>query len=80
MLQERTASLFRNGRNQAIRIPREFEFEGTEVTVRKEGTRLIIDPVKPKLSLIELLATFKVIEEEFPEIADLALPLDEKIF
>ena len=80
MLQERTASLFRNGRNQAIRIPREFEFEGTEVTVRKEGTRLIIEPLKAKPTLLELLATFKVIEEEFPEITDLPLPIDEKIF
>ena len=41
---------------------------------------MIIDPIKPKPSLIELLATFKVIEEEFPEIADLSLPIDEKIF
>ena len=80
MLHERTASLFRNGRNQAVRIPREFEFEGTEVTVRKEGTRLIIDPVKPKISLLDLLATFEVLDEEFPEIADLPLPIDEKIF
>ena len=38
---ERHASLFRNGRNQAVRIPREFEMEGTEVLMRKEGDRLI---------------------------------------
>jgi len=31
---ERHASLFRNGRNQAVRIPREFEMEGTEVLMR----------------------------------------------
>lgn len=37
---ERHASLFRNGRNQAVRIPREFEQEGTEVLMRKEGDRL----------------------------------------
>lgn len=80
MPHERTASLFRNGRNQAIRIPREFEFEGTEVILRKEGTRLITDPVKSKPTLLELLATFETIEEEFPEIADLPLPIDEKIF
>ncbi len=80
MLNERTASLFRNGRNQAVRIPREFEFEGTEVTLRKEGTRLIIDPVKTKPTLLELLATFEPIEEEFPEIQDLPLPIDEQIF
>lgn len=35
------AALFRNGRNQAVWIPREFEMEGTEVLMRKEGDRLI---------------------------------------
>ena len=38
---ERRAALFRNGRNQAVWIPREFEMEGTEVLMRKEGDRLI---------------------------------------
>jgi antitoxin VapB len=33
----RTASLFRNGRSQAVRIPKEFEFEGDEVTIRREA-------------------------------------------
>jgi antitoxin VapB len=80
MQQVRTASLFRNGRNQALRIPREFEFEGTEVIVRKEGTRLIIDPVKTKPTLLELLATFEALDEEFPTIEDLPLPIDEQIF
>ena len=40
----RHASLFRNGRNQAVRIPREFEFEGTEVLMRKDGDSLILTP------------------------------------
>jgi virulence-associated protein VagC len=35
---ERHASLFRNGRNQAVRISRELELEGTEVMIRKEAT------------------------------------------
>ncbi len=79
MLQVRTASLFRNGRNQALRIPREFEFEGTEVTVRKEGTRLIIDPVKPKLTLLALLESMEPLDEDFPEIEDLPL-VDRDLF
>ena len=73
MLQVRTASLFRNGRNQALRIPREFEFEGTEVTVRKEGTRLVIEPVLTKHPLIALLESMEPIDEDFPEIEDLPL-------
>lgn len=39
MQTERRVSLFRNGRNQALRIPREFELEGTEAIIRKEGDR-----------------------------------------
>ena len=40
----RHVRLFRNGRNQALRIPREFELEGDEAILRKEGDRLVIDP------------------------------------
>ena len=43
---ERYARLFRNGRNQALRIPRECELAGDEVLMRKDGDRLIIEPVR----------------------------------
>jgi antitoxin VapB len=66
----RHVKLFRNGRNQAVRIPREFEFPGEDAIMRKEGDRLIIEPA-PKTSLLALLATLSPIEEEFPEIEDL---------
>ena len=66
---ERVVKLFKNGRNQAVRIPREFELPGTEAIIRKEGPRLNIEPV-PKKSLLELLATLEPIDEEFPEIED----------
>jgi antitoxin VapB len=45
MQTERHVRLFRNGRNQAIRIPREFELEGSEAVICKDGDRLIIEPV-----------------------------------
>lgn len=69
MHSERHVSLFRNGRNQAIRIPREFELEGSRAIIRKEGERLIIEPVKQK-SLQELLAILPTLEEELPDIGD----------
>ena len=69
MSAERMVKLFRNGRNQAVRIPREFELPGSEAVMRKEGPRLIIEPA-PKKSLLELLATLEPIDEEFPEIED----------
>jgi antitoxin VapB len=71
---ERHVKLFRNGRNQAIRIPREFELPGEDAIIRKEGLRLVIEPA-PKKSLLELLNTLKPIDEDFPPIDE--LPLDE---
>lgn len=66
---ERRVKLFRNGRNQAVRIPREFEMPGNEAVIRKEGPRLIIEPA-PKKSLLEILKSLEPIDEEFPELED----------
>ncbi len=66
---ERHVKLFRNGRNQAIRIPRDFELPGDDAIMRKEGNRLIVEAVPPR-SLLALLKTLSPIEDEFPEIAD----------
>lgn len=69
MLPERHVKIFKNGRNQAVRIPREFELPGEDAVMRKEGERLIIEPVAPR-SLLGVLATLRPITDEFPEIAD----------
>jgi antitoxin VapB len=70
---ERHVKLFKNGRNQAVRIPREFELPGEDAIMRKEGERLIIEPASPK-SLLALLATLEPLDEELPPVHD--LPLD----
>jgi antitoxin VapB len=67
---ERHVKLFKNGRNQAVRIPREFELPGEDAIMRKEGDRLIIEPTAPK-SLLALLETLEPVEDEFPPIPDL---------
>jgi antitoxin VapB len=68
---QRNARLFRNGRSQAVRIPREFEFSEKEVVMRKVGNKLILEPAKKKGNrLLELLATLEPIDEEFPDIDD----------
>ena len=66
---ERLVKVFRNGRNQAIRIPREFELPGKEAVLRKEGARLVIEPVKKK-SLLDVISRFKPIKEKLPKIED----------
>jgi antitoxin VapB len=67
---ERHASLFRNGRNQAVRIPREFEIKGNEVLIRKEGDRLILTPIV-KNRLLDLLASWEPLANGMPDVQDL---------
>ena len=43
----RTAKLFKHGGSQAVRLPKEFRFEGTEVRIIKIGDRLILEPLTP---------------------------------
>lgn len=69
MSSERHVKVFRNGRNRAVRIPREFEFPGEDAVIRKEGTRLIMKQAPPK-SLLAVLKTLKQLPEDFPPIAD----------
>ena len=39
------AKLFWNGRSQAVRLPKEFRFEGDEVSIRREGDAVILEPI-----------------------------------
>lgn len=79
MQAERHVRLFRNGRNQAIRIPREFELPGNEAIIRREGDRLIIEPLQ-RASLLAFLANCRpATDVGFPEIDDLP-PLDDVVF
>jgi antitoxin VapB len=64
----RRVRIFKNGRNQAVRIPKDFELRTSEARMIKDGDRLIIDPAPA--SLLEILATLSPIEETFAPIAD----------
>jgi len=66
---ERHVKIFKNGRNWAVRIPREFEFSGNEAIMRKEGDRLVIEPAPPK-SLLAVLKTLPRLDEDFAPIPD----------
>ncbi len=67
MYYQRHVRLFRNGRNQALRIPRELELPGDEALVHREGNRLIVEPLA-RPSLLTVLAALKPIAEDFPVI------------
>ena len=76
MFPERHVKLFRNGRNQAVRIPREFELDAQEAIMRREDDRLVIEPVRRK-GLMAILAILPTIEEDFPDVDVGALVLDD---
>ena len=69
----RHVRFFRNGRNQAVRIPREFELDAGEAIVRREDDRLAIEPLRKK----GLLSTLSALDEAFPDIDKRMLPLDD---
>ncbi|MBW1799648.1 MAG: AbrB/MazE/SpoVT family DNA-binding domain-containing protein [Deltaproteobacteria bacterium] len=73
---ERHVRLFRNGRNQALRIPRDFELEGNEAIIRKEGKRLIVEPIE-RGGLLSVLSGLKPINDVFPDMDKDLLPLDD---
>ncbi len=75
---ERHVRLFRNGRNQTVRIPREFELEGEDAIMREEGGRLIVEPIRNG-KLLSLLATLTLLDEPFPDVDEDLPPLDEPV-
>ncbi len=83
----RAVKLFRNGANQAVRIPKEFELPGTDAIMHREGNRLILElvPDRPKRGTLAALvfaldeiSKLGPCEDEFPDIGDEGLlPLDD---
>jgi len=73
----RHVRLFRNGRNQAVRIPVEFELPGDQAIMHRDGDRLVIEPVR-KRGLVALLKMMKPLEEKFPAIDD-PVPAPENV-
>ena len=61
----RTARLFRNGKNQAVRLPKEFEINAREVTIHRQGDSLILTP-KPQ-TWQDYFASAQSLAEDFPE-------------
>jgi antitoxin VapB len=73
----KTAKLFKNGRSQAVRLPKEFRFEGSEVAIRRDPATgeviLAPAPTEPTLSFDEWFALYDAIpddasEEEFAKL------------
>ena len=65
----RHVRLFKNGRNQAVRIPRDTELPGDEAVIYRDGQRLILEPTS-RPSLCRLLESWEPLDVEWPEIED----------
>ena len=70
-METRNVRLFRNGRNQAVRIPREFELPGSEALLSREGEVLTLRAAKPR-SLLAVLKSLERLDESLPEVRDRA--------
>ena len=82
----RQVRLFRNGANQAVRIPKEFELPGSDAVIHREGNRLIIEPIHIKpakgtaaamLLALEEIRKLGPCDDEFPDVDEGLLPLDD---
>ncbi len=69
MVPERRVRLFRNGRIQSVHIPREFELPGKNAVIRKEGDKLIVEPVSAK-SLLDVLASLSPLDDDLADTHD----------
>lgn len=59
------AKLFWNGRSQAVRLPKEFRIDGMEVNVRREGTRVILEPVRRRAWPAGFWESWKPVPRDF---------------
>ncbi len=60
-----TAKLFKTGRSQAVRLPKEFRMSGTEVRIRKEGNKVILEPLD--VTWESLLSSLSEFPDDFME-------------
>jgi len=79
----RTAKIFKHGRSQAVRLPKEFRMQGTEVRVRRVGRGLLLEPIE---ATFEVKARFAKLDEYLDEpfmrdgSRQPAMPLSRNIF
>ncbi|MBA3611047.1 MAG: type II toxin-antitoxin system VapB family antitoxin [Rubrobacteraceae bacterium] len=72
----RTAKLFQNGRSQAVRLPKEFRFEGNEVFVKRVGNAVVLLPEEDSWRV--LYDSLESFSEDFMERRDQPPHQDER--
>jgi len=63
-----TAKLFWSGRSQAVRLPKEFRFQGSEVRIRRRGKAVILEPAADDWSWLD--AIVGKLDDDFAEVVN----------
>jgi len=71
-----TARLFWSGRSQAVRLPKDFRFEGEEVRIRRHGTSVILEPIPAGWAWLDALSS--PLDADFVEAAEAQPPMQER--
>ncbi len=77
-METQTAKIFQNGRSQAVRLPKEFRFEGKEVFIKRIGDQVILSP-KPE-SWQEFFLSGEKSDSDFMTDRKDAAPQERQIF
>jgi virulence-associated protein VagC len=70
----KTAKLFRTGGSQAVRLPKEFRLEGTEVYIAQEGDRIVLFPKKKKQWPPRFFQKIRIVESKFERLSQPEVP------
>lgn len=71
-----TAKLFWTGRSQAVRLPKDFRFDGQEVRIRRHGSAVILEPVAQDWSWLDALVG--KLDDDVATAANEAMPQQER--
>jgi len=63
-----TAKIFWSGRSQAVRLPKDFRFEGEEVRIRRHGNAVILEPLAEDWAWLD--AIVGKLDEDFARAVD----------
>jgi antitoxin VapB len=82
MTDNATTTVFTDAEGQAVRLPDEFHFTDTKVNIRREGRRVIIEPIQPSLDVDAWLAEIARLGPmtDFPEREQPEMPEDRPLF
>lgn len=69
-----TAKIFANGRSQAVRLPKAFRFAGKEVSVRREGDAIVLEPIKGRVWPRDFWRKIRVADRAFVRPSQGAMP------